>query len=178
MKKTLTEAFDSHIMNSEVKKMETEKDRMADLSRLRDFHSQFQKAEKVFQFHRAFCQELYGKDAVRLAIDTRQPIESNDKKIKPGRRQGPSANHIILHMVNKIEKPVFSSQEIIQMCRESGHPLNIGTIYRALNKLGREQKLKKIILSRAGKRAVDWKKINIQPLLISQNNDEEQNKAK
>lgn len=153
--------------------MATEKDRITDLSRLRDFHSQFQKAEKVFQFHRAFCQELYGKDAVRLAIDTQQPIGSNDKKIKPGRRQGPSANQIILHMVNKIEKSVFSSQEIIQMCSESGHHLNMGTIYRALNKLGIEQKLKKIILSRAGKRAVDWKKINIQPLLISQNNDEQ-----
>lgn len=154
--------------------MTNEKDRRIDLNRLRDFYSQFQKAEKVFQSHRAFCQELYGKDAVRLAIDTQQPIEPNDKKIKPGRREGPSANQVILQMINKIEESVFPSQEIIQMCSESGHSYNVGTIYRALNKLGREGKLKKINRSRDGKRAVDWKKINIQPLLIFQNKEEEQ----
>lgn len=157
--------------------MKNEKDRITDLRRLRDFYSQLQKAEKIFLFHRSFCQELYGKDAVRLAIDTQQPIESSDRKIKPGRRQGPSANQIILQLINRIEKSIFSSQEIIQLCKESGHNYDLGTIYRVLNKLSKEQKLKKIKLSRAGKRAVDWKKINIQPLLISQNKEEEQSSA-
>jgi hypothetical protein len=153
--------------------MPDEKDRIIDLTRLRDFYFQFQKAEKVFQFHKAFCQEVYGKDAVRLAIDTRQPIELNDKRMKPGRREGPSANQTILQMINKIEKPVFSSQEIIQMCKESGHRYDVGTIYRTLNKLSKEEKLKKIKLSRGGKRAVDWRKINIvKPLFIVPENDE------
>lgn len=153
--------------------MTDEKNRIIDLKRLRDFYFQFQKAEKVFQFHRAFCQELYGKDAVRLTIDTQQPIEPNDKKIKPGRHQGPSANQIILQMINKIEKPVFSSQEIIQICKESEYRYDVGTIYRALNKLSKEEKLKKIKLSRGGKRAVDWRKINIiKPLFVVPENDE------
>ncbi len=151
-----------------------EKDRITDLNRLRDFYSHFQKAEKVFQYHKAFCQELYGKDAVRLAIDTQQPIGSSDKRIKPGRREGPSASEVIFQMINKIEKPVFSSQEIIQKCRELGHHYDVGTIYRTLNKLSKEEKLKKILGKRAGKRAVDWKKINIiKPLFVVPENDEE-----
>jgi Fe2+ or Zn2+ uptake regulation protein len=94
--------------------------------------------------------------------------------LKPGRHKGPSINQVVLSIINKIESPVFSSKEIIQKCSELGYHYNLGTIYRALNKLGREQRLKKLHLSRDGKRAVDWKKINIQPLLISENKEGEQ----
>jgi hypothetical protein len=156
--------------------MADEKDRVTDLTRLRDFYSQFQKAEKVFQFHKAFCQELYGKDAVRLAIDTRQPIGHNDKKMKPGRREGPSADQVILQIISKIEKPVVSSKEIIQMCNESEHHYDVGTIYRTLNKLAKQEKLKKIKLSRDGKRAVDWRKINIIKPLFAVPESEEKRK--
>ena len=146
--------------------------RKMDLRRLRDLFSQYQQAERMFQQFSAFCKGAYGQKTVDslLAANTQQSIETKMLKFE---KEGLSANQIILDIINKIEKPIFSSQEVIQMCDESGHHYNVGTIYRVLNKLGRDEKLKKIRVSRGGKRAVDWKKINIQPQLIPQWTDEE-----
>jgi hypothetical protein len=141
------------------------KARKMDLKRLRDLYSQYQQAERMFQQFNAFCKGAYGQKAVDSLL-TANTQQYNETKMSRLEKEGLSANQIILDIINKIEKPIFSSKEIIQRCDESGHHYNVGTIYRVLNKLGRDEKLNKIRVSRGGKRAVDWKKINIQPQLI------------
>lgn len=149
------------------------KARKMDLKRLRDLFFQYQQAERMFQQFNAFCKGAYGQKTVDslLIANTQQ---SNERKMLRLEKESLSANQIIFDIItDEIKEPVFSSQEVIQRCDESGHHYNVGTIYRVLNKLGREDKLKKIRVSRRGKRAVDWRKINIQPKLIPQGTNEE-----
>jgi hypothetical protein len=149
--------------NGKVKKM--------DLKRLRDLFSQYKTAERVFEEFRTFCRAVYGQKAIDLLL-------SNETiPLKP-EKEGLAAKEVILSVIKQIEKPVFASQDIIQECNKLGHRYTLGTIYRTLNKLGKEQKLIKVPVSRGGKRAVDWKKIETQPASISKGNDEELRKPR
>lgn len=140
-----------------MKNTQNGKVRKMDLKRLRDLFSHYQKAERMFEQFKTFCQGAYGQKIVDtlLVANGQQSIE---RIMLKSEREGISADQVILRIINKIEKPVFSSQEVIQMCNELGHQYNMGTIYRTLNKLGREERLSKIRTTRNGKRAVDWKK--------------------
>ena len=144
--------------NGKVKKM--------DLRRLRDLFSQYKTAERNFVEFRSFCQAVYGKRAIDLLL-------SNETKPLKPEKEGLSAKEVILSVIEQIEKPVFSSQDVIQGCLKLGYRYTLGTIYRTLNKFEREQKLIKIPVSRDGKRAVDWRKTEIQPESISQEKGEE-----
>ena len=136
-----------------MRKAENGEYRKTDLKRLRDLFLQHQKAERMFEQFKAFCQNAYGQRIVDSLLALNPQPESRIEEA-----EGPTANQLVLQIVNKIDKPIFSSQEVIQMCNEGGHHYNPGTIYRALNKLGREGKLEKVTMSRRGKRAIDWKK--------------------
>lgn len=137
-----------------------------DLKRLKDLFSQYKTAERVFGEFRTFCQAVYGQKPIDLLL-------SNEAiPLKP-EKEGLAAKEVVLSVIKQLEKTVFASQDVIQECNKLGHHYTLGTIYRTLNKLGREQKLTKIPVSRGGKRAVDWKKIEIQPEAVSQGKGEE-----
>lgn len=135
-----------------MKKIDNINARKMDLRRLKDLFSQYKQAQLMFDQFSAFCRGAYGEKVVESILAT------EEKKSKT-RKEGLSANQVITDLITKIEESVFSSQEIINKCNEAGHPYNLGTIYKVLNKLADEQKLRKIPVSRSGKRAVDWEKV-------------------
>ena len=130
-----------------------------DLKRLRDLLYQYETAERTFLEFRNFCQKVYGKKAIDF-LGSKNPLVLEAKEERP-------PDEVVFSAIKQIGKPVFATQDIIQMCANWGHDYNVATIYRALNKLAKEQKLSKNQVIRGGRRAIDWK-IEIQLEAVSQ----------